>query len=192
MSRRDPAESASDALPPAAAERLLERASHLDALREDEVQVSHLRAAAAEAGIAPRAFDSALEELRAEGATRASAGSPSGRRTRRWIAAAAATVLLAAGVLATAWPRAGANTAPAAGTVEEGVLVRCLTVGEAAELVRPLLSDPVSSVRFNPSVAPRVLTMRSTPEKLARAKALLAEQDGAGGGACAAPAPPAR
>jgi hypothetical protein len=191
VSRQEPDEPSADALPPATAERLLERASRLDVMGADDVPVTRLRTAAAEAGIAPRAFETALEELRAERAPRSSVGVSPGRRTRRWIAGAAVGVaLLTAGVLATGWPRSGANTLPAPGTVEEGVVVRCLTPGEAAELVRPLLSDPVSSVQFNPTLAPRVLMLRSTPEKLARAKALLTEQDGAG--ACAAPAPPTR
>lgn len=192
MSRRDPAEPTSDALPPAAAAHVLERASRLDALRTDEVQVAHLRAAAAEAGIAPRAFDTALEELRAEGAPSASAGSSSGPRTRRWIAGGVAAAVLMAGTLATAWARTRANATPAVGTVEEGVLVRCLTLGDAAELVRPLLSDRVSSVRFNPNLAPGFLVMRSTPEQIARAKALLAQHDDGEAGACATPAPPTR
>lgn len=192
MSRRDPAESISDALPPATAERLLERASRLDATREDEIQVTELRAAAAEAGIAPRAFDEALEELRAERAPRASAAPPSRRRTPRWIVGATAALLLAVGGLATVWSRPSANPTPAAGTVEESILLRCLAVGEAAELVRPLLSDRVSRVTFNPTLAPRVLVMRSTPEKLTRAKALLAEHERGGAGGCATPAPPVR
>ena len=91
-----------------------------------------------------------------------------------------------------AWPRTGASPPPPVGTVEEGVPVRCLTPGEAAELLRPLLSDRVSSASFNPKLAPRVLIMRSTPEKLARAKALLTGNDVGGAGACATPAPPAR
>jgi hypothetical protein len=132
MSRRDPAEPPADALPPAAAERVLERASRLDAARADEVPVTHLRTAAAEAGIAPGAFDRALEEIRAEDASRAFAGRPAGRLPRRWIAGVAAAALLVAGGIATAWPRAGVDPAAAAGTVEESVVVRCLTVGEAA------------------------------------------------------------
>lgn len=192
MSHREPPEPNADALPPAAAERVLERASRLDAARADAVPVPHLRAAAVEAGIAPGAFDTALAELRAEDVPRPSAGSTSGRRTRRWLAGAAAAVVLAAGGLAAAWAGTGANTSPAVPTVEEGVLLRCFTPGEAAELVRPLLADRVSTVRVNPQLAPRVLTIRTTTEKLARAKALLAEHERTGARACAVPASPAR
>lgn len=191
MSHRPPTDPDDDALRPAAAERVLARASRLDAARADAVRVRHLRAAAVEAGIGPGAFDTALAEVRTEDAPRPSAGAAAGRRARRWFAGAAATVALVAAALATAGLRTGANAPPGVSTVEEGVLLRCLAPGEAAELVRPLLSDRASTVRFNPRLAPRVLTIRTTPERLARAKTLLAEQEGAGARSCTA-APPAR
>ncbi len=56
---------------------------------------------------------------------------------------------------------------------------RTLAEGTAAELVRPLLADGVSMASVRPLGAPGVLTIRASPEQLARAKALLAEHDGA-------------
>ena len=74
-------------------------------------------------------------------------------------------------------------------TVEEAVPLRCLTGGEALELLRPQLQDEVTTMRWSPSTAPRVIVLRTTPAKMQRAKALLAEHEGAGAGTCAAQSP---
>jgi hypothetical protein len=52
-------------LPEETARRLLARASELEASRVAELSVAELRDVARQAGIAPRAFDEALAELRA-------------------------------------------------------------------------------------------------------------------------------
>jgi hypothetical protein len=57
-----------------AAERILARAAGLDAEQHGNVPVARLREAAAEAGIAPHAFDAALSEL--AGAPTARGGAP--------------------------------------------------------------------------------------------------------------------
>ena len=113
MPRRSPAYPDSGVLPEAAAERLLARASELDAARRRGAAVSDLRAAAEEAGISPQAFDAALAELNeSDAATR------------------------------------GADA-------------------------------------HGPTRAPRVLTIRATPERLERVKAAIAEHERAGSPACA-------
>lgn len=192
-----PEVSDADALPAAAAERLLERASQLDAARANDVPVTRLRTAAAEAGISRSAFDGALAELHAADSSQSEPARTPGRASaRRWGGgwlAGAAVALFAAGALATSGGRVltGAD-APSAATVEEAVLLRCLPPGEALELVRPLLNeDRASTARWNPTVAPRVVTIRTTPARLQRAKALLAEHDGRGPGTCPAPRAPA-
>lgn len=193
MPSREPAAPERDVLPAAAAERLLDRASRLDAAREDAVSVAHLRAAATEAGIAPAAFDAALAELRAGASPPAPPGArPPGRRVWKSIAGVAAAVLLAVGALAATGQRTRADPSPAVPTVEEAILLRCLTPGEAAELVRPLIQEHASVLTVRPTTAPRVLTVRTTPAAMQRVKALLAEHERASAGACTVPQSPAR
>ena len=86
-----------DVLPDAIASRLLARASELDALRDDDVAVADLRAAAAEAGISGPAFDAALSELRRTGRVQTSAAVPRRRRGLRLGAALVAGAALLAG-----------------------------------------------------------------------------------------------
>ena len=54
----------SERLPASDADRLLVRASEIEAARGTELTVAELREVAREAGIAPSAFDEALAELR--------------------------------------------------------------------------------------------------------------------------------
>jgi hypothetical protein len=79
----------SERLPEAAARRLLERASELEARRGAEMSVAELREAAREAGITPDAFEQALAEY--HGTDLASPvpapGSPPRRLARFWPAA---------------------------------------------------------------------------------------------------------
>lgn len=86
-------------LPEGAAQRLLARASELQAERDAELSVADLREAAQAAGIAPSAFEQALAELRDHGITVAptTAPVPSGRRrlTALWPVAALAALLFA-------------------------------------------------------------------------------------------------
>ena len=170
-------------LPEAAAARLLTRASELEASGEVGFTVTELRVAAEEAGIPAHAFDAALAEH--QGKQPAPPSGPASvvrgaSRSRRWpwalAAAGTAALLLVLGVRLV-------SPAPAM-TVEEALMLRCLTPGEAAELVRPLLRDGQSTVEYNPVHAPRVLTIRGTPDVLERAKALLAERERAGSSAC--------
>lgn len=92
-----------DVLPDEIASRLLARASELDALRDDDLAVADLRAAAAEAGISAPAFDAALSELRRTGRVPTSVGVPRRRRGLRLGAAfVAGATLIAAGIFALA------------------------------------------------------------------------------------------
>jgi hypothetical protein len=94
-----------DVLPDAIASRLLARASELDALRDDDLAVVDLRAAAAEAGISGPSFDAALGELRGTGRVRTSDGMPRRRRGLRLGAAlVAGAALIAGGVFAVIRP----------------------------------------------------------------------------------------
>ena len=178
-------------LPHAVAERLLARASVLDATNASGSTVAALRAAAMEAGISAGAFDAALAEVREE---RAPAPAPeAGARPRRGVrmwAIAAAIVAVLAGVRLVV--PAGPDYAPAAPPlpmVEEPVLLQCLSPGEAAELIRPFLDLPQNSVEYRRE-APRVLTIRGTPDQIETARSVLERYESAGSATCARPLPP--
>ena len=84
------------------ADRLLARAAELDSRQGAGAEIASLRAAAAEAGIRPAAFDAALAEMRAprEGPVGLAAVPHGGRRSRRVaIALCISIVVLIIGVL---------------------------------------------------------------------------------------------
>jgi hypothetical protein len=147
--------------------------------------VRDLRAAAAEAGIPAQAFDAALAEHQRDRVSNGLAAEPAigralgyVRRTRTLATAAVAALLIALGVLVV-FP------APAT-TVEQAIVLRCLAPTEAAELVRPLLRDRSSTVQYDPARAPRVLTIRGTPDVVSRVKEALAEHERGGSSTCTA------
>lgn len=160
-------------------ERLLARAAELDAAQRAGADLATLRAAAAEAGISPTAFDAALAEIRADG--QAPAVRPARRRPRRWGLVAGASALILVGAIGV-----GRAVVPApVPVIEQAFLLRCLAPGEAAELVRPMLERASGTVMVSPARAARVLRVRATPGEMPRVRALLDRQDGA---ACEAPA----
>lgn len=189
MHHRLPAEPDAEVLPESAAARLLARASELDAARGAGAAVTELRAAAAEAGISARAFDAALAELHGTGQARVPAVSGRlRRRPRTWALAAGLAALIGAGALAVTQTRVPAGAA--APVVEEAFLLRCLSPGEAAELIRPLLTLPTNGIVYSPAHAPRVLTVRATPAQIQNARSVLDRYESAGSPACApGPAP---
>jgi hypothetical protein len=154
-------------------EHLLSRAAELDGAQS--TQVGTLRAAAIEAGIQPEAFDAALAEVRAGGATPA-------QSPRGWLMLSGAlgvAVLLAFGIVA-----ASIDVRPSVRTVEQTFMLRCLAPGDAAAVVRPLMNSAASQIVISPH-APHVLTVRTTPDQMQRVRAALDRQDGA---ACQTPA----
>lgn len=179
-------------LPGPLAARILERASELDAVQGPAARVAELRAAALEAGISERAFDAALEEMqRAQHAAAANA-LPSAQlvvsRKRRLVGVVAGVFAALIGAFAVLRMVMPPSTAA---TVEEAFLLRCLAPGDAAALVRPIVSDANSRVTINPTQSPNVLTVRTTPDRMARVKAMIAAQDG-NGASCTPPTPPPR
>ena len=201
----DSAHSEDRTLPAGGAERLLARAAELDLARGDGASVAELRAAATEAGISARGFDAALAELHGpERAPPPARGRPPWR-PRLWATGLGLAGLVAAGALAStregpspgAPSRAPAPTAAptADATVDEAFLLRCITPGDAAELIQPLVVDNSSRVVIRPALAPHVLTVRATPARLKQVREALARYDGAGAPACApgpTGAPPGR
>jgi hypothetical protein len=167
------------------AERLLTRASELDALGRANSTLAELRAAAAEAGISSAAFDAALAEMKAETATPVPLA-PAEARGRRngWMRTVALLGLMFAAVIGYRTMRI-VPPAPAAPLVEEVVLLQCLPAAEAAALVRPLLRSPEGTIVM-PADAPRALTIRATEEQLRRVKAAIEEAERASGRTCPA------
>jgi hypothetical protein len=183
MQRRGPAKPDAELLPKQAAERLLARASELDAARHDSAALTDLRAAAAEAGISAESFDEALAELRAADEAQVPEVSTVTRPrlgVRTLALGATAAILLLIGVFMTtrlvSVPTSVAQTFP----------VRCLTPGQVAELMRPVLGN-TGTFAYNPQV-PGTVTIRGTPEQIASARSLLERNDGAGG-SCPAASP---
>ena len=185
-----------EVVPQPVAARLLARASELDAAYAADMPVADLRAAAVEAGISARAFEAALDEVQ-----RADPGLVAGpvvgprrtRRSRAWLLGAAMAVLLVGGGLAVERSQPAAESYTGAAMVDEAILLRCLSPGEAAALVRPLVPLRANAITINPTRAPRILNVHATPAQLRELHALLDRYEGAGSAACVAgPAAEAR
>ena len=180
MRRRLPAESNSEVLSNPVAERLLERASELDAaLHGGTLAVSELRSAATEAGISSQAFNAALAELRdPEEASAPNVTAPPPARRRTWtLAAAPVMALIAMGPLGVAGARSDAAGAP---MIERAFLVRCLSADQAAALIRPVLDLPTNTVVVSPARATGVFTVRATSAQFENVRSVLDPYEGAG------------
>ena len=168
-----------EALPNQLSERLLARAAELDAAQRVGANIAELRAAAAEAGISSAAFDTALDELRA------SQQAPAVQAPRQRPRIGGLALGLLAVILVGSFAIGRAVVPAPLPTIEESFLLRCLPVGEAAELVRPMLEPNAGMVMASPTSAPRVLRVRTTPDQMPVVRAMLDRQDGA---ACQLPA----
>jgi hypothetical protein len=161
-------------LPAALAERVLKRASELDAVRAGGSAVAELRAAAAEAGISADAFDAALGELQKADQVPAPVPAVS---TRRWrglffgLATLGAFFLLLAAVFI---PMRLAAPAPAA-LVSQTIQLKCLSADQALDLIRPLLTDRTTTVRTPNSTSTFII--RGTPEQVKTAQAAIDKVD---------------
>jgi hypothetical protein len=185
VSDRPPIDPESKVLPEAAARSLLARASELEAARQSGSAVADLRAAAEAAGISPQSFDAALAELQAAERAPVQDAIPPAFRRRQRRRVELATIGIVAGlgllVVSRLFP------ASASASVEDRIVLRCLTPQAAAKLVQPVLQDPASTLVIGAGQASNVLTIRATPEDLQRVQALLAEQDLSGSTACTVP-----
>jgi hypothetical protein len=164
------------------ATRVLSRASELDAALRAGASVAELRRAALEAGISAEAFEAALAELDDAGARVPDVNAHPHSRRRRWILAAVIAVMIvvgASGIMLRRTPPVSA-----APIVEEAFLLRCLSPGQAAELIRPLLRLAENSVVYSSEHAPRVLTVGATPAQMRDVRSLLDRYEGPA--ACAA------
>jgi len=133
-------------LPKAVAERLLARASELDA---NSATITELRAAAVEAGISAHAFDAALAEVQQAKAVETPAPPMVRRRTVLRLGAAAAAVL--AVFLAFAMVIVPSRQpVPAPGMTPFSLTPACISAEQAASVARPLL-DPSGTVEAHGS-----------------------------------------
>jgi hypothetical protein len=163
-----------------AAARLLERASQLDAARIGSTAVADLRAAATAAGISSGAFDAALEEMQ-QPAPPAVPELPAPQpRPRRWkLVASFVAVIVALGFVGIR-----RSVAPAGRELaREAFMLRCLSTGEAAALIRPILGE--NGQAYSRPDAPRVLNVSGTPAQIERVRAELDRRESPGSAACA-------
>lgn len=180
MRRRLPTESDPEVLSNPVAERVLTRASELDAaLRGGTMAVSELRSAAVEAGISPEAFDAALAEVRdADETTAPNVAKPSSAHRWRWAFGVAAT-LLTLGTLGVArMVTPGAAGVP---MIEKTFPLRCLSAGQAARLIRPVLDLPTNVVTAS---ADGVLIIHATSAQIEKVRSVLDPYEGAQAPAC--------
>jgi len=159
------------------AERLLKRASELDAVRNSGTAVAELRAAAAEAGISADAFDAALGELQKADQAPSPVSAVSTRRWRRLffgLAGVGAIVLALATIVIPMRSVAPATT----NMVQQTIQLNCLSADKALELIRPLLTDPANTI-VRPGNSSSTLIIRATPEQLQNVRSALAQVDNA-------------
>lgn len=155
-------------LPQSVSERVLSRASELDAAARTGATIGQLRAAARDAGISTEAFDAAVEELRAE-------PMPAARRRHRAWGLAGVTALVALLLLY----GVGRRVAPVAAStpmVEQTLVLRCVSTDLALALIRPLLTHPANTVTASQR-APGAITIRATAEQLTRVRAVLDDHE---------------
>ena len=194
MPNRPPQEPDPERLTQSAAERLLTRASDLDAAHGAGSDVRALRSAAAAAGISMPAFDAALAELReADKAPLLEVRDQLRRRARFWGLSVAGMLVFALGAVFFFWlvRRSPVDAKPDVPDVEEAILLSCLSPGEAADMVRPLLNLQSNTIVISPERAPRVLTLRATPTQLEEVKAILSKFEDPASQTCATrPTPP--
>jgi hypothetical protein len=145
-----------------AAAQLLARASELDAALKGGTSIATLRAAATEAGISSTAFEAAVLEAQAEHQVQALTVTPRRQKTWSWLAGAA-LLLLGLATIGVVRSTGVQRSTPPAGMIERPLLVRCLPMQDAAELIRPYLDQ--SSTVLIPKGS-RVLRIRATPAQL--------------------------
>jgi hypothetical protein len=161
--------------------RLLERATELDSAYRASGTVAELRAAAIEAGISGPAFDAALAELRDAEQSRVSDARTQNKRRGRVRTLAAAII----GVIALGSIGLARNPTPTSAStlmVEESIVLRCLSSGQAAELARPYLGLPTNTVAYSPERRPGMLTIHATRDQIDNVRSN--RNDGAGSPAC--------
>jgi hypothetical protein len=163
-------------LPQAVGDRVLARASELDAAIRSGASVAQLRSAALEAGISEAAFDAALSEVERGSRVKEKRWPPWWQR--RFLAFSAAFVL--AGLAVTTVRMLTPARVPPAVTVEvvqESILLRCISHADAEAFVRPYVAGANTTVQYGSTDAGRVLIVSGTRQQLAAAREALAKHE---------------
>jgi hypothetical protein len=173
-------------LPDHLAQRVLARASEIDAAG---AAVTDLREAAREAGISQAAFEAALAEVQDVPVRKET---PRAAPPRRWFSGAVVggVGMLLFLIMAVFIPRAVQRAGPASDEVaisEQIFRLNCISGNEAGLLVRPVIKSPYGQVTISPQGSPQAMVVRGTAEELRAVKALLEQRDGVPGQACAVP-----
>ena len=180
----------SDVLPQAVSDRVLARASELDAALRSGASVAQLRTAALEAGISEAAFEAALAEVQRGGSVTEPRRPPWWRKS--FLAFAVLFLLAGVGVTALRMILPAPVAPPAAvEIVEEPILLRCLAPEDAGALLAPVMKGENATIRVSSTDGGRVLTVSGTRAQVAEAKDVLARHE-ATLPACDVPTPPAR
>jgi hypothetical protein len=175
LTERRGVESDAEVLSAPVAERLLKRASELDAVRTSGTAVAELRAAAAEAGISADAFDAALGELQKADQAPAPVAAVGTRRWRSLFIGLAGVGAIALVVGMIVIPTRLAVPVPVR-MAEHTIQLKCFPADKAVELIRPLLTDPANSI-LRPGNTTSTVIIRATPEQLENVQAALANVD---------------
>ncbi|MDQ8165985.1 MAG: hypothetical protein P3A28_09565 [Gemmatimonadota bacterium] len=166
-------------VPSTVAERILARASELDA---NSAHVAELRSAAAEAGISASAFDAALAEYREGARDRVTARVPEyGTRRRGLIATLIA--FLAVGALFF-FMRVVPNSVQVADPYSTRIPLNCTTPDAAAALARSMLDDRTSTIQTGPG---NITISAPTQEQIDRVREAIAQRERSAG--CTLPDP---
>lgn len=166
-------------VPSTVAERILARASELDA---NSAQVAELRSAAAEAGISSSAFDAALAEYRDGSRENVAARVPEYGTRRRGVVAMLIG-FLAVGALFFLM-RTVPNSAQVVDPFSTRIPLSCTTPDAAAALARSMLDDRTSTIQTGPG---NITISASTQDQLDRVRDAIAQRERSAG--CALPGP---
>ena len=185
MSDRSPNEIEQKVLAESDAKRVLSRAIELEHVRTAGSTVAELRAVAGEVGVSAGSFDAALAELdESKQAPVPVKQTRTPRRVRLSVIGGALVALFAFFV----FMRIPAEQAsvPAVPSIEEAIMLRCLSPDEAGEMIRLALGPSVRNVQLRGRPGSRLLIVRATPEQMQKVKSLLDEKQAAGSIACTA------
>jgi hypothetical protein len=178
MRERRPTDPDAEVLPAKVAERLITRASELDAAFTSGATLAELRAAAAEAGISSRAFDAAVAEMRVAEEAPPVAQPKSRKRPALMALAAGIGVLFLASTALVSVRASSGDASAVTSMVEEAIVLRCVTAREAIGLVRPV-RHPSTTLTIRPE-APRILRVRGTDAQIRDIRSVLAPFEGDG------------
>lgn len=171
MTAKHPAPPELERVPARVAEKLLARASELDA---NSSQVAELRKAATEAGISPAAFDAALAEYRTESNAVAAPAvrAPRPSRLKLWLALGAFAAMAFFTVMMMVIPNAA--QVAATDSAEFRFTLKCIPTNAALTVIRSNSNGRTTQVTARDGV----IQVRSTLADMPRIQDALGKADG--------------